>query len=141
MPPRTPIDEVLRFLGIEDPGFLEALRREGLFEEDTLEPEAAEELRVAARLVQELGVNPAGVEVVLHLRRRLLVLESRTRESLRRVIDEGDPELIVSLREDGFHARGKGFPPALGSQQGILMKSRTYEIVPSGHECCEWNRP
>jgi hypothetical protein len=86
---RTPIDEVLRFLGIEDRRLLEELRREGLFEEDALEPEAAEELRVAVSLVQELGVNPAGVGVVLHLRRRLLVLETRTRESLRRVLDEG----------------------------------------------------
>jgi len=91
MPPRTPIEEILRFLGIEDPAFLEALRREGLFEEETLEPEAAEELRVAVHLVQELGVNPAGVEVALHLRRRLLVLESRTRESLRAIIDPPDP--------------------------------------------------
>ena len=92
MPPRASVDEVLRFLGIEDRGFLEALRREGLFEEETLEPEAAEELRIAACLVRDLGVNPAGVEVVLQLRRRLFVLESRTRESLRRVLDEGDSD-------------------------------------------------
>lgn len=92
MPPRAPVDEVLRFLGIEDRGFLEALRREGLFEEETLEPEAAEELRVAACLVRDLGVNPAGVEVVLQLRRRLFVLESRTRETLRRVLEEGSSE-------------------------------------------------
>jgi hypothetical protein len=91
MTPRTPIEEVLRFLGIEDRGFLEALRREGLFEDDTLEPEAAEELRVAASLVQDLGVNPAGVGVVLHLRRRLLVLETRTRESLRRALEDEEP--------------------------------------------------
>ena len=88
---RTPIDEVLRFLGI-DRGFLEALRREGLFEEDELGPEEADELRIAASLVQDLGVNPAGVEVVLHLRRRLFVLESRTRESLLRVLGDRDPE-------------------------------------------------
>lgn len=91
MVPRAPIEDVLRFLGISDPGFLEALRGEGLFEEDSLEPEEAEELRVAARLVQDLGVNPAGVEVVLQLRRRLLVLEYRTRESLRAIIDPSDP--------------------------------------------------
>jgi hypothetical protein len=91
MTPRAPIDEVLRFLGIEDRGFPEALRREGLFEEDVLEPEAAEELRVAACLVQDLGVNPAGVGVALQLRRRLLVLESRARESLRQaLVDEGE---------------------------------------------------
>jgi hypothetical protein len=91
MTPRAPIEEVLRFLGIEDPGFLEALRCEGLFEEDTLEPEAAEELRFAALLMRELGVNPAGVEVVLQLRRRLLVLEHRTRESLRAIVEPNDP--------------------------------------------------
>jgi hypothetical protein len=87
---RTPIEEVLRFLGIEDRGFLDALRREGLFEEDALEPEAAEELRVAACLVQDLGVNPAGVEVALQLRRRLLVLEWRAREGLRRALEDED---------------------------------------------------
>jgi hypothetical protein len=91
MAPRAKVEEVLRFLGISDPGFLEALRGEGLFEEDSLEPEAAEELRVAALLVQDLGVNPAGVEVVLQLRRRLLVLEYRTRESLRAIVDPKDP--------------------------------------------------
>jgi hypothetical protein len=91
MQTRTPIDEVLRFLGI-DRGFLEALRREGLFEEETLGPEDAEELRIAASLVQDLGVNPAGVEVALQLRRRLFVLESRTRESLLRVLGEPDSE-------------------------------------------------
>jgi hypothetical protein len=88
VPPRARIEEVLRFLGIEDRAFLDALRREGLFEDDVLEPEAAEELRVAACLVKDLGVNPAGVEVALHLRRRLLVLESRARESLRRALEE-----------------------------------------------------
>jgi hypothetical protein len=91
MPARTPIDEVLRFLGV-DRGFLEALRREGLFEEEELGPEDAEELRIATSLVQDLGVNPAGVEVVLHLRRRLFVLESRTRESLRRALGDTDSE-------------------------------------------------
>ncbi len=88
MTTRTPIREVLRFLGIEDSAILDELRREGLFEEDTVEPDTAEELRVAASLMRELGVNPAGVEVVLQLRRRLLVLEERTAESLRRLLDE-----------------------------------------------------
>jgi hypothetical protein len=86
----TPIDEVLRYLGIEDSDFLATLRREGLFERDLLEADEAEELRVAACLIRELDVNPAGVEVVLRMRRRLLVLEERTRESLRRLLDEFD---------------------------------------------------
>lgn len=77
---RIRIDEVLIFLGVDSAGdFLEALRQEGLFEREELEPEEAEELRLAQLLVDELGVNPAGVDVVLHLRRRLLELERRAR--------------------------------------------------------------
>ena len=77
MSPRTRIEEVLRFLGVDDPDLIPQLRSAGLFERDELEPYEAEELRVAALLVEELGVNPAGVEVALHLRRRLIVLQSR----------------------------------------------------------------
>ena len=88
MQERTPVKEVLRRLGIDDPAVLESLRREGLFEEDYVGPESAEELRVAVTLVRELGVNAAGVEVALHLRRRILVLQERTESSLRRLLDE-----------------------------------------------------
>ena len=84
MSPRTRIEEVLRFLGVDDPDLIPQLRSEGLFERDELEPYEAEELRVAALLVEELGVNPAGVEVALHLRRRLIVLQSR----LTRVLEQ-----------------------------------------------------
>lgn len=77
---RIRTEEVLVYLGVTDHrAFLEALRAEGLFEEDEIEPEQAEDLRLARVLVEELGVNPAGVEVVLHLRRRLFALEQRTR--------------------------------------------------------------
>jgi hypothetical protein len=34
---------------------------------------------LAKVLMEELGVNPAGVDVALHLRRRLFALEARTR--------------------------------------------------------------
>lgn len=88
MPGRTTVKEVLRLLGVDDPTVIEELRREGLFEEDFLGPEAAEELRVALTLVRELGVNPAGVEVVLHMRRRLLELQHLTERSLRRLLAE-----------------------------------------------------
>jgi len=91
MPQRTPVKEVLRRLGIDDAAVLEELRREGLFEEDYVAPETAEELRVALTLVRELGVNAAGVEVALHLRRRILVLQERTESSLRRLLAELDP--------------------------------------------------
>jgi hypothetical protein len=84
---RARVEEVLALLGV-DPALLDELRQEGLFEEDWVEPDTAEELRIAASLVRDLGVNPAGVDVVLHLRRRLLVLEERMSESLRRLLSE-----------------------------------------------------
>lgn len=90
MPQCARAEEVLAFLGIDDPDLLRALRDEGLFEDDALGAEDAEELRVAACLVRELGVNAAGVEVILHMRRRLLVLQGRASESLRRLLDELD---------------------------------------------------
>lgn len=77
---RIRTEEVLIYLGVDErASFLEQLRREGLFEKDELEPEEAEELRLAKVLMQELGVNAAGVEVALHLRRRLFALETRAR--------------------------------------------------------------
>lgn len=84
---RARVEELLALLGV-DLSLLEELRREGLFEEDWVEPETADELRIAASLVRDLGVNPAGVDVVLHLRRRLLALEERMSESLRRLLAE-----------------------------------------------------
>ncbi len=90
MTTRTPIEEVLRYLGVENSDLLSRLRGEGLFEHDEIEADEAEELRVAACLIHELGVNPAGVAVVLRMRRRLIVLEERTQGSLRRIMDERD---------------------------------------------------
>ena len=76
---RIRVADVLVYLGVEERQFLEPLRREGLFEADELEPEQAEDLRLAKVLMEELGVNPAGVDVALHLRRRMLALERRAR--------------------------------------------------------------
>ena len=73
---RIEIREVLIHLG-GDETLLESLRGEGLFESDFVDPREAEELRIAALMMDELGVNPAGVQVALHLRRRLLALEAR----------------------------------------------------------------
>jgi hypothetical protein len=78
---RTSIVEVLRFLGADDE-LLRLLRSEGLFESEELEPVEAEELRVAVLWMRDLGVNPAGVDVALQLRRRLLALEGRLRDAL-----------------------------------------------------------
>jgi len=87
---RVRVREVLVWLGVERTDLLEQLRDEGLFEDEEIEPDQAEELRLAALLVRELGVNPAGVEVALHLRRRLLALEARTRELLEAVSSKAE---------------------------------------------------
>jgi hypothetical protein len=79
---RTAIDEVLGFLGGDAAQLLEVLRSEGLFEEPELDSYEAEELRVAVFWMRDLGVNPAGVDVALQLRRRLLALEDRLRQTL-----------------------------------------------------------
>lgn len=77
---RVRLQEVLLYLGVEERApFLEHLRHEGLFEADDLDPEEADELRLACVLMGELGVNAAGVGVALHLRRRLFALEQRAR--------------------------------------------------------------
>lgn len=90
MSARVRVDEVLRFLAGDDRDWLDELRREGLFEADEVSPDEAHELRVAALLVRELGVNPAGVDVILHLRRRMLCLEGRVRGVLERLLAELD---------------------------------------------------
>ncbi|NNL85566.1 MAG: hypothetical protein HKP27_07940 [Myxococcales bacterium] len=80
---RVRIEEVLVYLDVSDRRtFLERLRAEGLFESDEIEPEEAEDLRLAQVLMDELGVNAAGVEVVLHLRKRLFALEGRAKALL-----------------------------------------------------------
>jgi len=88
MTTRTRVEEVLEFLGLEDSSILRELRSEGLFEEDWLEPALAEELRVAACLIHDLGVNAAGVDVVLHMRRRMIALEDLTERSLRMLLED-----------------------------------------------------
>ncbi len=89
MSQRTPIEDVLRFLGLEDSDLLERMRGEGLFEADELAPHEADELRVAALLMRDLDVNPAGVDVILHLRRRLLTLQSGMERLVRELLDQG----------------------------------------------------
>jgi hypothetical protein len=90
MTKRVAVQEVLEYLGVEDTDLLDQLRDEGLFEEDQLEAYSVEELRVATCLVRELGVNAAGVGVVLHMRRRLLVLQGRMSDTVKRLLDEQD---------------------------------------------------
>lgn len=85
---RVQIQEVLRFLDLDGDDLLIELRREGLFEEEDLDVGGADELRVALVLMNELGVNAPGVDVVLQLRRRLLTLQGRMTDVLTRLLDE-----------------------------------------------------
>jgi hypothetical protein len=71
-----------------DRELLDELRAAGLFEGEELPLEEADELRVAAELMRVLGVNAPGVQVALHLRRRLLALEERTVRLLRALLEE-----------------------------------------------------
>lgn len=84
---RVRVREVLAFLGAEGAGVIESLREEGLFEAEELPPEQAEELRVAAVLMIDLGVNAPGVQVVLRLRRRLLTLQGVSETALRQALE------------------------------------------------------
>jgi len=88
MTSRLSLEELLQLIGADTPEILEVLRETELGERAEIAPEEAEELRVAALLVRDLGVNAAGVEVVLQLRRRLLFLEERMSSVLRRLLEE-----------------------------------------------------
>ncbi|MDH3520752.1 MAG: hypothetical protein OEM49_09880 [Myxococcales bacterium] len=76
------VEEILRQLGFDDIDLFESLRDEGLFPDDEVSAAEAEQLRVALVLMREMGVNAAGVEVILHLRSRLLTLQTRTERAL-----------------------------------------------------------
>ena len=84
---RIRIEELMIEIGC-DRSLLDDLRAAGLFEAEDLPLEEADELRVAAELMRALGVNAAGVQVALQLRRRLLALEERTTRLLRELLDE-----------------------------------------------------
>lgn len=85
---RSPIREIAEHLGLA-PRVLQGLREEGLFENDLLDADEADELRVAFVLIEEMGVNPPGVQVALHLRRRLIALEGRTTRLAGHVAGDG----------------------------------------------------
>lgn len=88
MTARTPIADVLHLLGMHDLEALEPLREEGLFPEDEVSDAEAEELRVAIVLMQDMGVNAAGVDVILRLRSRLITLQTRSERALRLLLED-----------------------------------------------------
>lgn len=68
---RSLVEEFVEF------GFVEPTQvdREPALRESDLEP-----LEVAVRLHQDLGVNPAGIETILHMRERLQQMQARMRD-------------------------------------------------------------
>ena len=80
------VSEVIEHLGVEE-RTIQRLRAEGLFENATLDATEADELRVATVLLEQLEVNPAGVQVALRLRRRLLALEGRLKRLSRELAE------------------------------------------------------
>lgn len=88
---RVRIEELMVEIGC-DRSLLDELRAAGLFEDEELPLEEADELRVATELMRSLGVNAPGVQVALQLRRRLLVLEQRTRRVLKQILEQRGSE-------------------------------------------------
>jgi MerR family transcriptional regulator, heat shock protein HspR len=80
--------EVTRIFGIseyticriEAEGFIEARRQEG--SRKVFAPEDLERIRVILALSRELGVNWAGIEVILHMRERMVEMQQQVDEIL-----------------------------------------------------------
>jgi MerR family transcriptional regulator/heat shock protein HspR len=62
--------------------------------------EDVDELSRLLRLTRDLGVNLAGIEVILKMRRRMMEMQKQIED------------LVTYLREDGGEATGSGRPPA-----------------------------
>lgn len=60
--------------------------------------EDLQRLEVILTLTRELGVNLAGVEVILHMREKLEKLQSQVEEMMEFVRDQISPELAGSIR-------------------------------------------
>jgi chaperone modulatory protein CbpM len=68
---RSVVEEFVEFEFVEPT----QLDREPALRESDLEP-----LETAVRLYRDLGVNPAGIETILHMRERLRHLQARMRD-------------------------------------------------------------
>ena len=75
------LERLLSLLG-GDRALLEQLREAGFLpkDDDSIAAEHVEVARIAYTLVHELEVNWAGVEVALHLRSRLVAVETQMAE-------------------------------------------------------------
>jgi MerR family transcriptional regulator, heat shock protein HspR len=95
------ISEVIRIFGIseyticriEAEGFIEARRQEG--SRKVFTPEDLERIRVILALSRELGVNWAGIEVILHMRERMLEIQQQVDE----ILDHLHRQMLDTLAE------------------------------------------
>ena len=72
-----------------DQELLQALTEHGIIAEGTFDfgPEEVESVLVSRTLVREMGINWEGVDVILRLRKQLLL----TRHRLAEILDESEP--------------------------------------------------
>jgi MerR family transcriptional regulator, heat shock protein HspR len=84
---------------IETEGFIEARRQKG--SRKVFAPEDLERIRVIMALSRDLGVNWAGIEVILHMRERMLAMQEQVEEildHLHRQMQETQAEQQVDKR-------------------------------------------
>ena len=107
------LEEAVRICGLPRE-VLEALLEDQLIrprptldEERVISSVEADELRIARTLIEELGVNVEGVEIILHMRRRHIELQHQTDELMVALKDE----LRARLRDAALFGP-RGFLPA-----------------------------
>jgi MerR family transcriptional regulator, heat shock protein HspR len=91
--PRYAIHVAARIVGVA-PRTLRRYEQLGIFEREFSAPPRAprytdielEQLRLVNRLIDDLGVNLAGADIILHMRRQLIALQ-REMDTLRRELD------------------------------------------------------
>src|SRR5579871_3498795 len=109
----VPLEDAVRMCGLAhdivdellDSGVIHA--RTTLESQRVISSEEADELRVARTLLDELGVNLAGVEIILRLRRRQLELRAELDEIVAAIRDE----LRRELRDRDFLGPAGFLPP------------------------------
>jgi len=102
-----PLDEAAALIG-HPADFLEMLEREGIIElKRTLDDvvvvsaSAIERARIIAILTEELEVNLAGAEVILHMRDDMIAMQRQFDEILSGLVDELKREIAGEVRREG----------------------------------------
>ena len=102
-----PLDEAAALIG-HTVDFLEMLEREGIIEfKRTLDDvvvvssSALERARIIALLTEDLEVNLAGAEVILHMRDDMIAMRRQFDEILSGLVDELKREIASEVRRPG----------------------------------------